>query len=395
MDKMQACGVVMSDLITPPVDHRPTYIDEDDLSTPEHAALGGELLEKLNMQQRSAADDILQTVASGHVARHFFVDGPGGSGKTFLYTALYHALLGQRKTAICVAWTGIAANLLPRGRTASSTFKLNIHDGGRSSTMKRESMEARVLRDVSVIFWDEISMVPKWTLEAVDLLLKDIMQNEIPFGGKLMIVGGDFRQVLPVVEKGRQEDLENACVKKSPLWQHFVTYHLSSNMRAAPDSGDWARLLLEIGEGRYQEDENGCIELPNSFYSTGDLISDVFGEVITVDDITELAEKAILAPKNMDVAQMSDLALQRMPEHLELRVYKSIDEAQHADPEDALNYQIEHLNKMTPSGMPPHELRLKKGCIVMLLRNLDVTKGLCNGTRLIVDECGQHVLGCR
>ncbi|KAK6022767.1 hypothetical protein OSTOST_11521 [Ostertagia ostertagi] len=166
-------------------------------------------------------------------------------------------------------------------------------------------------------------------------------------------------------------------------------------MRAAPDSGNWARLLLEIGEGKYQEDENGCIELPTSFYSTGDLISDVFGEVITVDDITELAEKAILAPKNMDVAQMNDLALQRMPEHLELRVYKSIDEAQHADPEDAFNYQIEHLNKMIPSGMPPHELRLKKGCIVMLLRNLDVTKGLCNGTRLIVDECGQHVLGCR
>ncbi|PIO61221.1 hypothetical protein TELCIR_17263 [Teladorsagia circumcincta] len=256
-------------------------------------------------------------------------------------------------------------------------------------------MEARALRDVSVIFWDEISMVPKWTLEAVDLLLKDIMQNDIPFGGKMMVVGGDFRQVLPVVEKGRQEDLENACVKKSPLWRHFVTYHLSSNMRAAPDSGDWARMLLEIGEGKYQEDENGCIELPTSFYSTGDLISDVFGEVITVDDITGLAEKAILAPKNMDVAQMNDLALQRMPEHLELRVYKSIDEAQHADPEDALNYQIEHLNKMTPSGMPPHELRLKKGCIVMLLRNLDVTKGLCNGTRLIVDECGQHVLGCR
>ncbi|VDO51881.1 unnamed protein product [Haemonchus placei] len=72
--------------------------------------------------------------------------------------------------------------------------------------MTRESPEARALHDISVIFWNEISMVPKWTLEAVDLSLRDIMQNDSPSGGKIMIVGGDFRQVLPVVERGRQED---------------------------------------------------------------------------------------------------------------------------------------------------------------------------------------------
>ncbi|PIO72382.1 hypothetical protein TELCIR_05694, partial [Teladorsagia circumcincta] len=42
---------------------------------------------------------------------------------------------------------------------------------------------------------------------------------------------------------------------------------------------------------------------------------------------------------------------------------------------------------MTPSGMPPHELKLKKGCIAMQLRNLDATKGFWNGTRFTVDEC--------
>ncbi|KHJ88099.1 hypothetical protein OESDEN_12111 [Oesophagostomum dentatum] len=45
--------------------------------------------------------------------------------------------------------------------------------------------------------------------------------------------------------------------------------------------------------------------------------------------------------------------------------------------------------------MPPHELRLKKGAIIMLLRNLDIVNGLCNGTRLKVEILGRYVLGCR
>uniref|UniRef100_A0A7I4XXQ7 ATP-dependent DNA helicase n=1 Tax=Haemonchus contortus TaxID=6289 RepID=A0A7I4XXQ7_HAECO len=395
MDRMQISGVNFSNFVTPPADRRPGYIDESHESETEHAARGRELIDNLNDRQKTAADDILQTIEAGRALKHFFIDGPGGSGKTFLYTALYHTLMGKGKRVICVAWTGIAANLLPHGRTASSTFKLNIHDGCKTSTMTRESVEARALHEISVIFWDEISMVPKWTLEAVDVLLRDIMQNELPFGGKTMVVGGDFRQVLPVIERGRQEDLENACIKNSHLWQRFITYHLSVNMRAATDSGEWAIMLLQIGEGIYPEDENGFIELPSTLYSSGDIICEVFGEAISEEDVAELSEKAILAPKNVHVEQMNEMALERMPEGLQLKIYKSIDEAENADPEDALNFQVEHLNNLRPSGMPPHELKLKQGCIVMLLRNLDVSRGLCNGTRFIVEQCGQYVLGCR
>ncbi len=53
-------------------------------------------------------------------------------------------------------------------------------------------------------------------------------------------------------------------------------------------------------------------------------------------------------------------------------------------PNDAANYPVEFLNDQTPSGMPPHVLMLKRGVIIMLLRNLNPKKGLCNGTRMIV-----------
>ncbi|VDO26131.1 unnamed protein product [Haemonchus placei] len=68
-------------------------------------------------------------------------------------------------------------------------------------------------------------------------------------------------------------------------------------MRAAGDRGGWARMLLQIGEGRYLKDENDFIELPSALYSQEDFIREVFGETIAVDDIVELADKTILAPK--------------------------------------------------------------------------------------------------
>jgi len=48
------------------------------------------------------------------------------------------------------------------------------------------------------------------------------------------------------------------------------------------------------------------------------------------------------------------------------------------------NYPLDFINSITPNGLPPHELRIKKNCPVILLRNLDPHNGLCNGTRLVV-----------
>jgi hypothetical protein len=66
----------------------------------------------------------------------------------------------------------------------------------------------------------------------------------------------------------------------------------------------------------------------------------------------------------------------------------------HDNAENIDNYPMEFLNSISIPGLPPHELRLKKNAIVMLLRNLNVERGLCNGTRLIVNEMGDNAIDC-
>ncbi|XP_057719453.1 uncharacterized protein LOC130933862 [Arachis stenosperma] len=57
-------------------------------------------------------------------------------------------------------------------------------------------------------------------------------------------------------------------------------------------------------------------------------------------------------------------------------------------------YGPELLNSINCSGLPLHKLILKVGVPVMLLRNIDQSSGLCNGTRLQVRKLGNHVIEC-
>ncbi|KAK6763801.1 hypothetical protein RB195_024251 [Necator americanus] len=97
--------------------------------------------------------------------------------------------------------------------------------------MKRQQKEARPLMAINIIIWDGISMAPRCALEAVEGLLRDIMQSNRPFGGKRLIIVGDFRQVLPIVEHGQRDDLVNSCVTNSVLWSLFKIHRLQVNMR--------------------------------------------------------------------------------------------------------------------------------------------------------------------
>ena len=352
---------------------------------------------KLLPEQLTAYQTFLKAVQRGSGGL-FFLDAPGGTGKTFVTNLLLAKVRQQGKIALAVASSGIAAYLLPNGRTAHTTFKLPLDLTTKETptcNIGKGSGPAELLKQCSLIVWDECTMSHKAALEAVDRTLRDIRGITALMGNVPVILSGDFRQILPVVRKGTSADELRACLKSSRLWRHVKTLRLTVNMRAQLSgdacSAQFAHNLLKLGEGKVAQDEAGLIDLStfaNVVSNEDELIEKVFPNFETrYKDTKWLSERAILAPKNVTVNSINDKLLTRMPSP-ETK-YKSVDTVM--DKSEAVEYPVEFLNSLEPPNVPPHNLKLKVGATIMLLRNLDAPK-LVNGTRLVVKRLNPHVI---
>jgi ATP-dependent DNA helicase PIF1 len=325
----------------------------------------------------------------------YFVDGPGGTGKTFLYNCLIRNLQLKGIGVLAVSYTGIAARLLLNGRTSHTAFRIPIPIFPDSvSTMKANSKEAAQLKKIRVIVWDEAPMVSKDILHCVNKLLQDVCQDRRAFGGKVMLLGGDFRQVLPVLRRAGKAQQLSSTIKQSSLWSLFKVHRLSSNMRAGRNQTLFADWLLKLGNGSINlPDDTEKIELPEEVVLKEDEdIIDAIYEVRKLNDPKYVAARTILTPYNEDALSMNEKVLEQCPG--DERIYFSIDGIESEDKNDSQHFPPEFLNSLIPSGMPPHELKLKVHSVVVLLRNLTLEEGLCNGTRLVIKEMKNHSLKC-
>ena len=344
----------------------------------------------LNDDQRLLVDEVLQAVQD--VNRAYFLDGPGGTVKTMVYNTLIAKLRSlDLKVAPC-AWTGIAATLLSGGRTCHNLFKLPVPILDTSvCNVTPTSVHADFLRSVTMFIIDEASMLPCHALNAIDKMLRDIIGTEVPFGRKIFLLGGDFRQVLPVVPRSPRTVIVENCIKSSPLWPLFSVFKLTRNMRAEADQHQFAEWLLRLGDGNLDCPGDAIpdsIQIPQQCNIVlDDIVSSVFHNVTNP---RMLSNTVILTPTNDYSLALNNEVLKKLPG--QCKIFLSSDEAVCDNEEESNNYQVEFLNSITPSGMPPHKLMLKCGAIIMLLRNLHINKGLCNGTRLIIHRMHSHVL---
>ncbi|GJU32025.1 ATP-dependent DNA helicase PIF1-like protein [Tanacetum coccineum] len=191
----------------------------------------------LNPEQRLIYEQVIDSVHNQRGA-FYFVYGPGGMGKTFLYRTIILRLRSERKIVLAVA--------------------------------------------------SSAPMTQKYAFEALDKTLRDILgfhkeeKRDKIFGGMTVLIGGDFRQILPVIPKGKRSDVIQACINSA-------------------------------------------------------------------DEVCKASTENL--------------------------------EQQHMFP-------TEFLNTLNFPGMPPHALCLKKELPIMLLRNVNPARGLCNGTRLIITDLG-------
>lgn len=164
----------------------------------------------MTTEQRAIFDKIIGRVQDNKVGL-VFVSGFGGSGKTFLWRALAAFFRSKGEIVLTVASSGIASLLIPGGRTAHSRFGIPIIVNEDSTcNIGHGSQLAELIITSKLIIWDEAPMMHKHCFEAVDRTFRDILRFQpngnrgLPFGGKVVVLGGDFRQILPVIPKGDQ-----------------------------------------------------------------------------------------------------------------------------------------------------------------------------------------------
>lgn len=132
----------------------------------------------------------------------------------------------------------------------SAKIPLNISGISRCNIGKMDATVERFRRARFFII-DEVTMLHRYVIEALDMSLKDIRGNDVLFGGITILLCGDWRQILPVVPKGGRVDIVRACLKSSYLWPSIEPLTLSRNMKAGGDL-DFSQMLIKIGDGKEQ-----------------------------------------------------------------------------------------------------------------------------------------------
>jgi hypothetical protein len=359
-----------------------------------------QLRDQLNVKQREAYDlfvDALDAYAAGdrHSPKAYVIEGPAGTGKTFLYLAIIALLKERLAVHLVVAWTGMAASLLPGGMTCHSAFKLPLNiESNSTSNMdpSAHSFQWQRLMDTQCIIWDEFSMVSTAAFNVVNSLMQRAHNNNVLFGGVPILLGGDFRQVLPIPSDNA--DNRSLSLRNWVYYRSMTRLTLDENQRVNPQEVSYIQWLLRVGSGIDVKDTEGNsyarIEPECLVDSLDKMINRVYGDNI----LDNVADCLILAPKNDTVNNVNGVLLERLPGDVVSLFATNTDMV----PDTVANIERvtpEIMMSHNPSGFPRHELKLKVGAPVMLLRNLDVARGLCNGTRMVVEDINPDCLVCR
>ena len=355
---------------------------------------------QFNDSQRRVYDAVMGSVDGD--SKIFFLHSAGGCGKTFVCNTIAAAVRAQGKIALCVASSGIASLLLEGGRTAHSTFHIPLRVNDTSfCSIGRNSHMFQVIQQASIIIWDEVPMQHKYAVDAVNRTLQDVLGRETPFGGITVLFGGDFRQTLPVIPHGSRQEVVAASIRRSVLWQNIEIHYLHQNMRLeqSPEMQDFANWLLDIGAGTGL-DESETIAIPQRMicpdFSIDTLVEEIYPGIEHGEkDDQYFLDRTILGCTNDSVMELNEELLKRFPGEENVLLSADTVELEDEGMNEYQPYSVEYLNSLVSSSLPLAHLKLKVGCPVMLLRNLDPSKGLCNGTRLRVVEIRRRVLKSR
>lgn len=183
--------------------------------------------------------------------------------------------------------------------------------------MTKNSKLVDLLRDPTLLIWDEILMQHQYCFQSVDKFLKDIKCDERLFGGLPVVMSGDFAQILPVLQRRTRASTVAASIQKSNIWPQLCILFLTQNMHLSTDaSWVFAKWLKEMHYDLCWRDR---IELP-SFLSRTKTLDEFCKAVLpsvelqnSAQNDTFFCDRAILTFRNNVVADFNQKLLDKLP----------------------------------------------------------------------------------
>ncbi|HEY1085212.1 MAG TPA: PIF1 family DEAD/DEAH box helicase [Candidatus Saccharimonadales bacterium] len=277
---------------------------------------------------------------------HVFLTGPAGAGKTFVLNQFIRLAKSEGKHVSVTATTGLAATHLG-GTTIHSWSGIGVHDelpGHFAENISKGRRE--IIEKTDVLIIDEISMLHDFRLDMVDEVCRLVRkQPDVPFGGIQVVMSGDFFQLPPI---NRGDSREGSFVVMSRVWQELdpVICYLEEQHRQDDDTLSGILAAMRAGDVRRRHAETLLAR----------------AEVAVPVDVV-LTE---LHTVNIDVDAINEAKLEALEG----------DEIQYTQTTTGAANYVENLQR---SVLAPRTLRLKKGALVMAVKN-SLEKKYVNGS---------------
>ena len=322
--------------------------------------------ESLNSIQLAAASAVIDDKKS------VLITGPGGTGKSYLLNYIRQEIPWIHVTGS----TGIAA-LNVGGVTIHSWSGIKIFRKGKTAEQVLSGMhhaQKSILANAQVLAIDEISMISADFLDLLDDVLRNVRSEEIfmddiaevtPFGGLQVVFFGDFLQ-LPPVEKNKEPEF-------------------------AFESEVWEQLSPEIFEMKecYRQEDQQFVDVLNMirYGHQRQEVLDLLGSRFNITDSTPEEPPIKLFPTNKDCDFINSAELQKLlSDGAVEKTYTANDRWTSEGEKMSPKYQPFFKKTVEKDCLAKENIQLAVGARVMLLRNLDVSEGLVNGSMGTVED---------
>lgn len=293
--------------------------------------------------------------------KNIFISGGAGTGKSYILNKLKE-IYGE--TLHITSTTGLSAINIG-GQTIHSWAGIGICDKSIKETLNKIIKNSELyikLRQCTKLAIDEISMLDCYTFDYLNTILKLVRNNMLPFGGIQMILVGDFYQLPPV--------------------------HIDSDIEFCFESSSWEELNIFpiiLNDSRRQREQN-YIEALNNI-RMGNLQNLKLFYDRNIENIDKISNSILrIFGTNLDADRYNKKCFNEIDS--EIYEYKAIDKlisqkdknTNYFDKSKLLSensYMYKFFNSYCKA---PKILKLKEGCKVMLLKNLDTKNGLVNGS---------------